>query len=116
MLDSEVAIFQWEEGRRRLRAAPPGLAPALERVVTQIVDELRRRVGGPFTSAELVALYEAGTDWCLAVAVRAAPETPEAWDASIVADAAFARYLREARDFAGGRPRGDFAGGRPRGG
>jgi hypothetical protein len=37
------------------------------------------------------------------VAVRAAPEEPFAWDARIVADAAFGRYVREAGDFAGGR-------------
>jgi hypothetical protein len=30
---------------------------------------------------------------------------PYAWDARIVADAAFARYLRRAVDFAGGRRR-----------
>jgi hypothetical protein len=32
-----------------------------------------------------------------------APDDPYAWDARTVADAAFARYLREATDFAGGR-------------
>lgn len=105
MLDAEVAIFQWDEGRRRLRDAPPSLRPTLERVVERIVDELRRRVGGPFTAVELVALYGAGIDWCQDVALRTAPDVPDAWDLSIVADAAFARYLREARDYAGGRPR-----------
>ncbi len=30
-------------------------------------------------------------------------EEPEAWDVRIVGDAAFARYLREAVDYAGGR-------------
>ena len=35
--------------------------------------------------------------------MRVAPEEPWAWDAGVVADAAFARYLREAADFAGGR-------------
>ena len=39
------------------------------------------------------------------IAVAAAPEHPYAWDARIVADAAFARYLRGAVDFAGGRRR-----------
>ena len=37
------------------------------------------------------------------VAAAVAPEDPEAWDVRIVGDAAFARYLREASDFAGGR-------------
>jgi hypothetical protein len=94
---------QWEEGARRLRLAPPEQRPALERASGRILDELRRRLGGPFTTAELVELYEEGTDWCLSVAVSAAPEEPWAWDASTVADAAFRRYVRDARDFAGGR-------------
>jgi hypothetical protein len=34
--------------------------------------------------------------------VRAAPGSPEAWDLTTVAGAAFARYVREASDFAGG--------------
>ena len=37
------------------------------------------------------------------MAVRAAPGNPAAWDLTTVAGAAFARYLREASDYAGGR-------------
>jgi hypothetical protein len=48
-------------------------------------------------------LYERGTSWSLPVAMRAAPEDAWAWDAGVVTDAAFARYLREAADYAGGR-------------
>ena len=51
---------------------------------------------------ELADLYDAGTSWCLDVAARTAPGAPFSWDAR-VADAAFARYAREAVDFAGGR-------------
>ena len=97
---------QWEEGERRLRAATPELRPVLERVTERVVGELRRRLGGPFTTEELVDLYDRrGTGWCTDVAVAAAPETPEAWDAQTVGDAAFLRYLRESTDFAGGRRR-----------
>jgi hypothetical protein len=99
----ETAMQQWDEGARRLRDAAPEQRPALERVSGRILDELRRRLGGPFTTEELVELYQAGTDWCLPLAVSAAPEEPWAWDAGTVADAAFRRYVREARDFAGGR-------------
>ena len=35
--------------------------------------------------------------------MNAAPEEPFAWDARVVVDAAFARYLRGASDYAGGR-------------
>jgi hypothetical protein len=99
----DEAIGLWEEGARRLNGAPPGERPALERVRDEIVTELRRRLGGPFTSTELAQLYSEGTDWCFDIAVRTAPMTPEAWDVPTVAGAAFARYLREASDYSGGR-------------
>jgi hypothetical protein len=99
----ETAIHQWREGERRLEAAPPPQRPALDRVTEAIVRELRKRLGGPFTTDELADLYASGTDWTLDLAVSVAPGAPFAWDPRTVADAAFARYVREARDFAGGR-------------
>jgi hypothetical protein len=72
-------------------------------VVETLVAELRRRLGGTFATEELVRLYEGDTSWCLQVAMSVAPEDPWAWEAGLVVDAAFARYLREAADFAGGR-------------
>jgi hypothetical protein len=99
-----TARFQWEEGGRYLAAVPDADRRAVERVEEQIVDELRRRLGGPFSVDELVELYRDGTDWCLQLAYTVAPEVPAAWD-SRVADAAFLRYAREAHDFAGGRRR-----------
>ena len=48
----------------------------LERVTRQIEAELRRRLGGPFTSEELADLYDAGTGWCSDLAYAAAPEQP----------------------------------------
>jgi hypothetical protein len=96
-------IVLWREGQRRLAQADPGVQPALERVIDAVVDELRRRIGGTFTTEELARYYgEAGTDWIFDLAVRAAPGTPEAWDLTTVAGAAFARYTREASDYAGG--------------
>jgi hypothetical protein len=98
------AIVLWREGERRLQAADPAVRPALERVIEALVVELRRRLGGPFTTEELTALYsEQGTDWVFDVAVRAAPGTPAAWDLATVAGAAFARYVRQASDYGGGR-------------
>jgi hypothetical protein len=102
----DEAIGLWEEGARRLNAAAPGDRPALERISDEIVTELRRRLGGPFTSSELAELYSRGTDWCFDIAVRTAPGNPEAWDIPTVAGAAFTRYLRAASDYSGGR-RGD---------
>jgi hypothetical protein len=99
----ENAIYQWQQGERRLRAASPERAPLQERVTEVLVAELRRRLGGRFSSQELVELYERGTGWCLQVAMNVAPEQPWAWEAGVVVDAAFGRYLREAADYAGGR-------------
>ena len=99
----ETAIHQWQRGERRLSAAPEDRARVLDRVVEALVAELRRRLGGRFSTEELVELYETGTSWCLQTAMRLAPEDPWAWEAGLVADAAFARYVREAADFAGGR-------------
>ncbi|HWG08326.1 MAG TPA: hypothetical protein VN672_04890 [Solirubrobacteraceae bacterium] len=99
----ETANYQWQQGERRLRSEPAERRPLLDRVTEALVAELRRRLGGRFSSAELVALYEAGTSWCLQIAMKVAPEDPWAWNAGVVVDAAFARYLREAADYAGGR-------------
>jgi hypothetical protein len=90
----------WQEGERRLRTAEPADRQALERVVDELVLELRRRLGGQFTTEELARLYtREGTDWAFAIATRAAPANPAAWDMPTVAGAAFARYAREASDF-----------------
>lgn len=102
MEELETARFQWLDGERRLARATDG-RPAMEAVTESLVAELRRRLGGPFTAAELARLYYDGTEWCMDVAMNVAPQDPRAWDGSTVADAAFGRYLREASDYAGGR-------------
>jgi hypothetical protein len=99
----ENAFYQWQQGERRLGAAPPERRVALERIVDALVAELRRRLGGRFSAEELAQLYGRGTSWCLQLAMVTAPEDPWAWDSGVVVDAAFRRYLREAADYAGGR-------------
>lgn len=99
----ETDLDQWERGYDRLTGASPDERPMLERVTRAVEAELRRRLGGAFTADELSALYDEGTDWCSNLAIAVAPDDPYAWDVRIVADAAFARYLRGASDFAGGR-------------
>ena len=64
-------------------------------------EELRRRLGSSFIVAELAALYARGTDWAESIAGR----KRAGGDATAVVDAAFGRYAREAKDFAGGRLR-----------
>lgn len=99
----ETALYQWQQGERRLTRSPSERLPLLERVTDALVADLRRRLGGRFSAEELVDLYDSGTSWCLQLAMRVAPHDPWAWEAGVVIDAAFSRYLREATDYAGGR-------------
>jgi hypothetical protein len=95
----ENALFQWRDGEQRLRATDEPEQRRLELVVEALVEELRRRLGSSFGVGELAALYAEGTDWATDFVLRRRPGAP----ASLVVDAAFARYAREAFDFAGGR-------------
>ena len=99
----ENALYQWQQGERRLKAAAPERGPTHERVTDALVAELRRRLGGRFYTEELVELYGRGTTWCMQLAMKLAPDDPWAWEAGVVVDAAFGRYLRGAADYAGGR-------------
>ncbi len=99
----EAAVQQWREGEQRLARADHSRARVLERVTQRIFEDLRRRLGSTFGVDELVDLYADGTGWAEALAMQVAPADPWAWDARTVVDAAFARYLREASDYAGGR-------------
>ncbi|MGH2912856.1 MAG: hypothetical protein ACRDJ3_10340 [Solirubrobacteraceae bacterium] len=103
MPDLDNAIYQWQQGERRLLGASAERRPLLQRIADTLVVELRRCLGGRFTAEELVGLYERGTSWCLQSAMDIAPDDPWAWDSRVVVDAAFARYLHEAVDYAGGR-------------
>jgi hypothetical protein len=105
--DFDIDLGQWRDGERRLADAPPERQALLERVVARIGADLRRRLGGPYTSWEVAELYRGGTDWATDLAVQVAPDAPWAWDPRIVVDAAFGRYVRGASDFAGGRRLGD---------
>jgi hypothetical protein len=97
----ENALYQWREAERRLADTPEPARADLERAVEVVVDELRKRLGSSFVLDELADLYGEGTDWATELADRRGAGT----DAATVADAAFARYAREASNFAGGRPR-----------
>jgi hypothetical protein len=101
----DIAADQWAAGLRRLEEAPPEQRWMLERVTSRVEAELRRRLGGAFTTEELADLYDEGTGWVSDLAYESAPEHPFAWDVRTVGDAAFARYQRAATDYAGGRRR-----------
>jgi hypothetical protein len=97
------ARFQWEDGERRLRQADETTSSDLDRAVSVVLDELRRRLGSTFSIVELANLYGTGTDWADDIAQRERAGS----DSAAVVDAAFNRYAREAADFAGGRMRVD---------
>lgn len=102
----ETAIVQWEEGHSRLSQARLEAAQrALNRTVSSIHSELRRRLGGTFRLQELVELYQRDTDWCLAIALDLAPEGSPAPEPAAAIDGAFYLYMRGASDFAGGKVR-----------
>ena len=104
----ENALFQWEDGERRLREAEEPRRAALERTAALVVEELRRRLGSRFSLGELSDLYAGSTDWANEVARRSFAGTESTW----VVDAAFARYAREASDYGGaGGPKPRFAAG-----
>jgi hypothetical protein len=99
------ALFQWEEGARRLGelSRDPRAARTATRAVDSIRDELRRRIGPTFTAQELADLYGRGTDWCLEAARHAAPMGAVDLDTQAIVDGAFYLYLRGASDYSGGR-------------
>jgi hypothetical protein len=97
----ENALYQWREGERRIAKTPEPAQADLQAAADAVVEELRRRLGSSFVVDELADLYGRDTDWALEIARRNAAGT----DSASVVDAAFARYVREAKDFAGGEPR-----------
>jgi hypothetical protein len=97
----ENALYQWREGERRIANAPEQAQADLDAAAEVVVEALRRRLGSSFVVDELASLYGEDTDWALDIARRNRAGT----DAASVVDAAFGRYVREAKDFAGGQPR-----------
>ena len=97
----ENALYQWREGERHIANAPEPAQADLQAAADVVVEALRRRLGSSFMVDELAELYAQDTDWALEVARRNRAGT----DAAAVVDAAFALYVREAKDFAGGQRR-----------
>ena len=92
---------EWEDGSRRFldEARDPARADALHRQRDAVTEELRRRVGGTYTLAELAEAYEGSERWVLQVVEERAPSRGWARSASMAADAAFHAYSRGAQDY-----------------
>ena len=102
----QTTVLDWEEGYGRVQASrsDPGHRRMLGRVVTAVEDELRKRLGSRFTVSELVGLYREWGDVLCDVGMATVPPGADLTDVSAACDAAFYLYMREAVDFAGGRP------------
>jgi hypothetical protein len=99
--DVESARRDWAEGWRRLQeeSREPRTAERLHLAVAVVTDELRRRIGGTFTLAELAGVYADAERWAREVVAdqAAGPAWPRSL--SLVQDAAFHLYARGAIDY-----------------
>ena len=97
----ESARREWGEGHRRLHEQA-GEEPQPERLLGQVdtvIAELRRRVGGTFTLAELAAAYAGAERWSRAAVAEHSPAPGWPRTLSLVEAAAFHEYARGAQDY-----------------
>ena len=92
---------EWELGHRRLqqevRETPRGDAALVE--VGAVIAELRRRVGGSFTLAELADAYASAESWSREAVAESNPASGWPRRLTTVTDAAFHLYSRGAVDY-----------------
>ena len=65
---------------------------------------MRKQLGSRFTISELVGLYRERGDLLCDLGMATLPPGADLTDVSAACDGAFYLYMREAQDFAGGRP------------
>jgi len=98
----ESARRDWDDGYRRFleEAHSRASSDSLHRQAEVVGDELRRRVGGRVSLAELAATYDRSEAWARAAVSEHAPFRGWERDLAVVSDAAFHLYSRGAVDFA----------------
>ena len=97
-----LARAEWEVGNRLLEAERADAA-RYRRLLAQVevvTDQLRKRVGGTFTLAELAAVYRDADTWARQEVADRAPGPGWPRDLSLVLAAAFHAYQRGAADYA----------------
>jgi hypothetical protein len=97
----ESARREWEDGRRRLLEQADD-ARERERLLVQVdvvTEELRRRVGGTFTLAELTRAYAGAEAWSREAVSQRAPAPGWPRTLSLVEATAFHLYARGAIDY-----------------
>ncbi|HUZ98529.1 MAG TPA: hypothetical protein VMU74_04145 [Gaiellaceae bacterium] len=92
---------EWADGHRRLEAerGDPRRYRRLVEQVEALTDELRRRVGGTYTLAELAAAYRDADTWARQTIADRAPGPGWPRDLALVLAAAFYAYQRGASDY-----------------
>jgi hypothetical protein len=100
-VDLESARRDWEDGYRRLREQGGDRARVdrLHEQVAAVTAELRKRVGGVFTTAELAAAYPGAERWARDAVAERGPATGWSRDLTTATDAAFHLYARGAVDY-----------------
>ena len=98
----DLVQHEWEDGHRRLDAerGDPRRYRQLLGQVDAVTGELRRRVGGTFTLAELAGAYRDADSWARQAVADRAPGPGWPRDLSLVLAAAFHAYQRGASDYA----------------
>lgn len=98
----DLIRHEWADGSRRLEAER-GDGTRYRRLLEQVGvvdDELRRRVGGTFTLAQLADAYRDADAWARQAVADRAPGPGWPRDLSLVLAAAFHAYQRGAADYA----------------
>ena len=100
-VDVASARRDWADGWRRLQeeSREPAAADRLRQQLEVVTDELRRRVGGTFTLAELARGYADADRWARAAVADEAPAPGWPRLLAVVQDAAFHLYARGAVDY-----------------
>ena len=101
-MPSLVAIRQeWAEGNRRLESEreDPARYRLLGVQTAAVAEELRRRIGGVFTLAELADEYGRAELWSREVFADLPPEMQWTPGLTVAVDAAFHQFARGARDY-----------------
>lgn len=91
---------EWQEGHERLlETADRATRERLLQQVEVVLEELRRRVGGTYTLAELSRAYAGSDRWSRAAVAERAPAPGWPRTLSLVEAAAFHLYARGAVDY-----------------
>ena len=103
MTSTASARREWDAARRRFADEVRGdsvRAELLHRQREAVLAELRRRVGGVYTLAELANAYDGSERWVLDVVGGHAASPGWARTVTLASDAAFHAYSLGAQDYA----------------